>query len=70
MKVIVKVGEVQVTIDGLDLDRRQIRRILMDCAGVSAMLTAEPEPSQPIGFTAILERLPDDMPGISYEPEE
>lgn len=62
MKVTLRVGEVVVTVDGLDLDRKQIRGLLMDCAGIAASLTPEPEASAPLGFTAHLERLPDDLP--------
>jgi len=67
MKVTVKVGEVAVTVEGLDLDRRQVTRLLMDCAGVAATLAEEPESAPLIGFTAHIERLPDDL---APEPTE
>lgn len=69
MKVTVKVGDVSITVDGLDLDRRQVRRLLMDCAGIAATLSPEPETSTPVGFTAYMERLPEDMAGTEYEDE-
>lgn len=70
MKVTVKVNEVSVTLDGLDLDRSQVRRLLMDCAGIAATLAPEAETSAPIGFTAHMERLPEDMAGTEYEDED
>jgi hypothetical protein len=70
MKVTIKVGEVCLTLDGLDLDRKEVRRLLMDCAGIAASLTPEAETSAPLGFTAHMERLPEDMAGIEYEDED
>ena len=70
MKVTIKVGEVCLTLDGLDLDRKEVRRLLMDCAGIAASLTPEAEASTPVGFTAHLERLPDELPGVDYDEEE
>lgn len=62
MKVVIKVGDVSVTVDGLDLSKRSIRSLLMDCAGIAASLEPEAEQAAPMGFTAHLERLPDDLP--------
>jgi hypothetical protein len=70
MKVTIKVGEVCLTLDGLDLDRKEVRRLLMDCAGIAASLTPEAEASAPLGFTAHMERLPEDMAGVEYEDED
>jgi hypothetical protein len=70
MKVTIKVGEVCLTLDGLDLDRKEVRRLLMDCAGIAASLTPEAEASAPLGFTAHMERLPEDMAGIEYDDED
>jgi hypothetical protein len=70
MKVTIKVGEVCLTFDGLDLDRKEVRRLLMDCAGIAASLTPEAEASAPLGFTAHMERLPEDMAGIEYDDED
>lgn len=61
MKTIVKVGDVCITVDGKDLSTRQIRGLLMDAAGIAASLTPDPPESAPIGFTAHLERLPDEL---------
>ena len=70
MKVIVKVGEFSVTVDGLDLSKRSIRSLLMDCAGIAASLQPEVEQAAPVGFTAHLERLPDDLADVTYEDED
>ncbi len=70
MKVTIKVGEVCLTLDGLDLDRKEVRRLLMDCAGIAATLAPETEASAPLGFTAHMERLPEDLAGIEYDDED
>lgn len=70
MKVTVKVGDVSITTEGLDLDRKQVRRLLMDCAGIAASLQPEAETHTPLGFTAHLERLPDDLADVTYEDED
>jgi hypothetical protein len=56
MKVTVKVGEVAVVITGLDLTRRQVRALLMDCAGIAAAMAPEAEAANPVGFAAHVER--------------
>ena len=56
MKVTVKVGEVALVVSGLDLTRREIRRLLMDCAGIAAGLSVEEAAANPIGFSVITER--------------
>lgn len=70
MKITIKVGEVSIITDGLDLDRKQVRGLLMDCAGIAATLQPEAETSTPLGFTAHLERLPDELAADTYEDEE
>ena len=62
MKVQVRVGEVCVTVEGDDVHytRRQVRGLLGAVAGVAAMSATE-EPSPLIGFTAHIERLPDEL---------
>lgn len=69
MRVIVKVGEVSVTVDGDDVTytRRQVRALLA-AVYATACLMAPPEPDRAVvGFTAHLERLPDDL---AAEPGE
>lgn len=63
MKVSVRVGAVSVTVQGVDYSQRQVRRLLAEVAGVAAAFDPEPaDPGQALGFTAHLERLPDDLP--------
>lgn len=56
MKVTVKVGEVALVVSGLPLTRREIRRLLMDCAGIAAAMAPEDTPANPVGFSAHVER--------------
>jgi hypothetical protein len=70
MKVTIKVGEVHLITEDLELTRKEVRRLLMDCAGIAASLTPEAEASAPVGFTAHMERLPEDMAGIEYDDED
>ena len=68
MKVKVAVGDVSVVIHGSTLSVRQIRAILMDCAGVAATLTpeAEAEPDRaPLGFSVGTEIAKPDEPDLS-----
>ena len=68
MKVKVAVGDVSVVIHGSTLSVRQIRAILMDCAGVAAPLTpeAEAEPERaPLGFGIVTEIAKPDEPDLS-----
>ena len=63
MKVTIVVGGTQIRVVGLDLTPRQVRRLLMDVAGIHATITPdEPEEKQPIGFAAHVERAPDPAP--------
>jgi hypothetical protein len=70
MKVTIKVGEVHLIAEDLELTRKEVRRLLMDCAGIAASLTEEPESAPLIGFTAHVERLPDELAGNDYEDED
>ena len=70
MKVRLRVGNVSADIDGLDLDRRQVRALLFDLAGIAATLEPEAEQAAPVGFTAHLERLPEDLPAEPYDDED
>lgn len=62
MKVRLRVGTVSADLEGVDLTRRQVRALLFDLAGIAASLEPEAEQAAPMGFTAHLERLPDDLP--------
>lgn len=70
MRVRLRVGNVSADIDGLDLDRRQVRALLFDLAGIAATLEPEAEQAAPVGFTAHLERLPEDLPAEPYDDED
>lgn len=69
-KVVIKVGEVSVTIEGLELQRRHIKPLLMECAGIAAALAPEQPEASPIGFSAHIERLPDEIAEEPYYDDE
>jgi hypothetical protein len=70
MKVTITVGAVTLKTSGLALTRREVRRLLMDCAGVAAALTPDEPERTPLGFAAHVEREPTEMAGTFYEDEE
>lgn len=68
MKVKIAVGDVSVVVEGQTLTVRQIRALLMDCAGIAATLTpdTDPEPaSAPLGFGIVTELAKPDEPDLS-----
>lgn len=70
MKVSLRVGQVSAEVEGVDLTRRQIRALLFDLAGIAATMEPEAEQAAPVGFTAHLERLPEEMPSEPLEDED
>ncbi len=67
MKVRITVGEVELRTEGLDLTARQVNAMLKRAALIAAGLSiaaahTEDEPKAPIGFSASVERLPEDIP--------
>ena len=70
MKARIVVGEVEVNLTGLDLTVRQVRGLIELAAAASQHLTPTPtievdptpEPGAPLGFTATIERLPEEIP--------
>lgn len=67
MKVRVTVGDVSVLVTGQSMTVRQIRALLIDCAGVAATLateTDEPERA-PMGFSVITELAKPEEPDLS-----
>ena len=70
MKVRLRVGNVSADLDGMELTRRQVRALLFDLAGIAATLEPEAEQGAPMGFTAHLERLPEEMPSEPLEDED
>ena len=59
MKVTVRVGDVHLTVTDLQLTRAQVRRLLMDCAGIAAAMQPEAEAANPVGFSSHVERAPE-----------
>ena len=74
MRVTVKVGEVSLTVDGLDYTRRQVVALLGQVASVAvALADGEEEDRQAFGFSlgATVERVPEDVSEpIYYDDEE
>ena len=68
MSTRVRVGDVEVRVEA-DLTSKQIRALLRTCAGIALGLAeAQGEPERPpMGFTAHIERAPEDLPD---EPSE
>lgn len=68
MKVKIAVGDVSVNVEGQALSVRQIRALLMDCAGVAATLApdVEPDPERaPLGFGIVTELAKPEEPDLS-----
>lgn len=61
----IKVGDVDIRTD-MDLTPKQIRALLNHAATVALALGRSDEPSTPIGFSAHLERLPDELADMTY----
>ena len=74
MRVTVKVGQISVTVDGLDYTRRQVTALLGQVASVAVALTeGDEEERQAFGFSlgATVERVPEDVSEpIYYDDEE
>lgn len=70
MKARIVVGEVELNLNGFDLTVRQLRGLIELAAAASQHLTptpaieveATPEQGHPLGFTATIERLPEEIP--------
>lgn len=70
MKARIVIGEVEINLTGMDLTVRQVRG-LIELAAAAAQATTPtptveldttPEPAQALGFTATIERLPEEIP--------
>lgn len=61
MRVKVAIGEVEVSMSGVDLTPRQISAFITKCASIAVALSApeETETSRAVGFTAHLELDPE-----------
>jgi hypothetical protein len=69
MKIRIAVGDIDIRLDGMDLTPRQVRGLIKYAVGASAALalagpsdTEEPETRTPLGFSATIERLPEEIP--------
>jgi hypothetical protein len=68
VKLRIAVGDVDIRLDDIDLTHRQVRgliRYAVSAASVMALTNSdneEPEARQPVGFSATIERLPEDIP--------
>lgn len=69
MKIKVTVGSVELQLDGMELDRRQVRELLKLCGSIAMAVDEQPEEEpdskHPIGFSAVLELDPE----RNYEPD-
>jgi len=70
MKFIAKCGPVSLTVIGVDLSKRDIRRMLMDVAGIAASLAEEEPEKQPMGFSVLTERAPDLQPEAFFTDDD
>jgi hypothetical protein len=68
VKVRITVGEVDIRLDDLDVTLRQVRGLIKYAVGAATALAItgsdndEPEQRAPIGFSAQVERLPEEIP--------
>ena len=73
MRVTIKVGDIGVDIRGLKMSRKQVLDLVGEVAGIAlALAPDEPAPDDrpPLGFTALIERLPDDLAAEPYTDDE
>ena len=70
MRVTVKVGEVSVTVEGLDYTRRQVRALLGAVYAVAAMREPEEEERAPLGFSVVTERAGEPEPEYQFTDDE
>jgi hypothetical protein len=69
VKIRIAVGDIDVRLEGIDLTPRQVRGLIKYAVGASAALALtqatepeEPETKTPLGFSATIERLPEEIP--------
>lgn len=69
MKIKIAVGDVEIRLDGLDLNMRQISALLHKAGSIALAVGSAPdepeEPKQPIGFGASIELDPE----RNYQPD-
>ena len=68
MKIRIAVGDVDIRLDDIDLTPRQVRGLIKYAVGAAAAMALtgsdneETEVRQPVGFSATIERLPEEIP--------
>ena len=69
MKIRITVGEIDLRLDGMDITHRKLRGLIRYAVGAAAAVALtsqsdhdEPEAKQPMGFSATIERLPEEIP--------
>jgi hypothetical protein len=68
MKLRIAVGDVDIRLDDIDLTHRQVRGLIKYAVGAAAAMALtgsdsdEAEAKHPMGFSATIERLPEDIP--------
>jgi hypothetical protein len=69
VKLRIAVGDVDIRLDDIDLTHRQMRGLIKYAVGAAAAMALtsqadsdDGEPKSPIGFSASIERLPEDIP--------
>jgi hypothetical protein len=68
VKIRIAVGDVDIRLDDVDLTHRQLRGLLKYAVGAAAVMSMtapeaeEAEAKQPLGFSATIERLPEEIP--------
>lgn len=68
MKIKISVGAVEVEVDGLDLNRKQLQELMQQAGSIALAIeegSDEEESKQPIGFSASLELDPE----RNYDPD-
>jgi len=67
VKIRIAVGDIDIRLNDVELTHRQLRGLIKYAVGAAAAiaLTAQPEADeakQPLGFSATIERLPEEIP--------
>ena len=73
-RVKIVAGSIELTVDGIDYTRRQVTTLLNQVAAIAAAMNAEQDeeaPTNPIGFSAHLERAPESLDlSLPYDDED
>ena len=73
-RVKIVAGSIELTVDGIDYTRRQVTTLLNQVAAIAALMNAEQDeeaPTNPIGFSAHLERAPESLDlSLPYDDED